>query len=382
MQHSTDIVYASLGAGALGLAVFYAASKCRTLRRQLVRLGICSFSPIHDALDQPMRKVAKGLSSISIISVDDLSTQQVKCIMELASFFRKRVSQKISCQLLQDKTLVTFFHEPSTRTRCSFEGAMLKLGGKVISISDPSTSSASKGETIEDSARVLSSYADVMVMRHSESGVMERVKRHIDIPLINAGDGSGEHPSQALLDLYTISNYFPIFDRETSDSHLCICFVGDLRNGRTAHSLAKLLSRFNVVMRYVAPAQLQMPTEIQREVEKNFAKYNISDLPVPRQTSFSSLDDGCEGCDVIYVTRLQKERMDPNEYKRLKNSYRLSKALLAKLPQHVKIMHPLPRLDELPTDIDTDERAIYFEQAQNGLYVRMAILYLLLNSMK
>lgn len=381
MHQSNSVLFGSLGAGALGMALFYYASKSPMVRRQLVKLGICSMNPVADALEQPLRRMAKGMDSISILSVDDLSNQQIRCMMELAAFFRQRVTQKLSCQLLQDRTLVTLFHEPSTRTRCSFEAAMLKLGGKVVSVSDPSTSSSSKGESIEDSAKILSSYGDVMVMRHSESGIMQRVREYISVPLINAGDGSGEHPSQALLDLYTISNYFPIMDRGKDHRSFVICFVGDLRNGRTAHSLAKLLSRFNVVMRYVAPPQLQMPTEIQREVEQNFAKYGIPDLAFPRQTSFSSIQDGSETCDVIYVTRLQKERMDAEDYEALKDSYRVDKSLLATLPRHVKVMHPLPRLDELPTEVDDDERAIYFEQARNGLYVRMAMLYLMLNSL-
>ncbi|KAK1443113.1 hypothetical protein BgAZ_306310 [Babesia gibsoni] len=382
MSHTSAILLSSLGVGALGVALFYAAKKNPSLRRHLVRLGIYSMNPVSDALDHQLKRVARGMDSISVLSVDDLTTQQIMCMMELAAFFKKRLSQKMSCQILQDKTLVTLFHEPSTRTRCSFEGAMLRLGGKVISVSDPGTSSAAKGESIEDSARVLSAYGDVMVLRHSERGVMQRVKKHIDIPLINAGDGAGEHPTQALLDLYTISTYFPILQKDRDGPSFVICFVGDLKHGRTAHSLAKLLSRFDVVMRYVAPSQLQMPTEIQREVEQNFAKYSISDLPIPRQTSFSQLEDGCEGCDVIYVTRLQKERMDEKEYQAVHNSYKVTKALLATLPRHVRIMHPLPRLDEIPTEVDSDERAIYFEQAQNGLYVRMAMLYLILNNLK
>ncbi|GIX63956.1 aspartate carbamoyltransferase [Babesia caballi] len=394
MRRSNNVFMPLVGAGALGLAVVYAVSRFPSLRRNLVKWGIYAADPLSDSLQPHMRKVARGMECMSIVSVDDLSTKQIECLMTLAKFFGERVSQKQSCDLLHESIMVTLFHEPSTRTRCSFEAAMLKLGGKVISISDAATSSASKGETVEDSVRVLSSYADVLVMRHPESGVMQRVKGHLNVPLINAGDGCGEHPSQALLDLYTISTHFPMLDRNTDQGAFTICFVGDLKNGRTAHSLAKLLSRFNVVMRYVAPPQLQMPTEIQREVEKNFAKYvsspvemdtsvqNIPDLLFPRQTSFSNLEDGCEGADVIYVTRLQKERMDAKEYDLVKDSYHIQKSLLAKLPRHVKIMHPLPRVDEIPTEIDGDERAIYFQQAQNGLYVRMAMLYLILNPVK
>ncbi|ORM42279.1 Aspartate carbamoyltransferase [Babesia sp. Xinjiang] len=367
-----------LGAGALGVAIVYAASRSPRIRRFLVKCGIYNSHPLADTLEPHMRRVARAMEHINILSVDDLSNQQITCLMELAKFFKEKISQKQNCQLLTNNIMVTLFHEPSTRTRCSFEAAMMRLGGKVISISDPSTSSASKGETEEDSVKVLSSYADVVVMRHSQKGVMQRVKEHVKVPLINAGDGCGEHPSQALLDLYTISTYFPVLDKETEQSPFTICFVGDLKNGRTAHSLAKLLSRFNVIMRYVAPTQLQMPTEIQREVEINFAKYNIPDLPFPRQTSFSKLEDACEGTDVIYVTRLQKERMDEKGVKEVAGSYGIEKTLLSKLMKHVKIMHPLPRIDELPQEIDNDERAIYFEQAENGLYVRMAMLYLIL----
>ncbi|GBE61198.1 aspartate carbamoyltransferase [Babesia ovata] len=382
MAQTNRSVMAIVGVGALGATLAYATTKFPFLRRQLVRLGLCEADPLADALEPNMRRVAKGMQCINIISVDDLSNQQLSCLMELAAFFKEKVSQKLSCELLQNKIMVTLFHEASTRTRCSFEAAMLRLGGKVVSVTDPATSSAAKGETIEDSVRVLSSYADVLVMRHPEKGSMERVKGHVRVPLVNAGDGSGEHPSQALLDLYTISTYFPILERNTSQTPFTICFVGDLKNGRAAHSLAKLLSRFNVVMRYVAPPQLQMPTQIQREVENNFAKYEIPDLPFPRQTSFSDIEDGCEGTDVIYVTRLQKERMDSNDAEELKGSYSIQKSLIAKLPPHVKIMHPLPRVDELPREIDGDQRAVYFEQANNGLYVRMAMLYLILNASK
>nr|BAN65917.1 aspartate transcarbamoylase, putative [Babesia bovis] len=376
MANSNNLVMSILGAGAVGVAIAYAASKSTKVRRFLVSCGICNSNPMADALEPQMRKVAKAMGSINILSVDDLSNQQIICLMELANLFKEKVSQKEDCQVLPNNIMVTLFMEPSTRTRCSFEAAMLRLGGKVISISDASTSSAAKGETEEDSVKVLSSYADVVVMRHSEKGIMERIKEHVKVPLINAGDGQGEHPSQALLDLYTILTYFPIMETN-NERAFTICFVGDLKNGRTAHSLAKLLSRYNVVMRYVAPTQLQMPTEIQREVENNFAKYNIPDLPLSRQTSFSQLEDACEGADVIYVTRLQKERMDSQGAKELLGSYGIQKTLLPKLMKHVKIMHPLPRIDELPPEIDNDERAIYFEQAQNGLYVRMAMLYLI-----
>ncbi|CDR95643.1 aspartate transcarbamoylase, putative [Babesia bigemina] len=368
------------GVGVFGAAVLYASTQYPSFRRQLVRLGICDADPLADTLEPLLRWVAMGMRRIDIVSVDDLSNRQLTCIMELAGYFKEKVSQKQSCELLQNKIMVTLFHEASTRTRCSFEAAMLRLGGKVVSVTDPTTSSAAKGETIEDSVRVLSSYADVLVLRHPEKGCMERVRSHVKVPLINAGDGSGEHPSQALLDLYTISTFFPILQRNKSHTPFTICFVGDLKNGRAAHSLAKLLSRFNVVMRYVAPPQLQMPTQIQREVENNFAKYEIPDLPFPRQTSFSDIEDGCEGTDVIYVTRLQKERMNSEDAMKLRGSYSVQKSLIAKLPPHVKIMHPLPRVDELPRDIDADGRAVYFEQAENGLYVRMAMLYLILNA--
>lgn len=319
-----------------------------------------------------MRKVASTLSRRSFVCIDDLSSSQIHCIMDLASFFKKQVSQKLPCKFLDGKIMTTLFYEASTRTRCSFEAAMLNLGGRVISVSG-STSSAVKGETLEDSVRVLSSYCDVLVLRHPETNVMQKAKAHSLVPLVNAGDGSGEHPTQALLDLYTLCVYFPIFEKEFT-----ICFVGDLKYSRTIHSLVKLLSRFNVVIKYIAPKSLQMPTEIQREVEQNFAKYNIPDLAYPRQTSFSELSDGLENCDAIYVTRIQKERMSPEEYDLVKSSYIIDKSTMEKLAPHVKILHPLPRVDEISPEVDNDERCIYFEQAQNGVYVRMALLYLLL----
>lgn len=261
--------WVALGAGLVTVTALYALSYVPWVRTALTELGLYGCNPLLHCFDSVKRKVASTLRNKGLLFVDDLTNSQLSCIFEVADFFRKKVTQGLNVELLFGKVMTTLFCEPSTRTRCSFETAMLKLGGKVVSVSD-STSSFTKGETIDDSVRVLSSYSDVLVLRHPETNVIQRVKHHCLVPLINAGDGSGEHPTQALLDLYTINSYFPLF---SSEKELTVCLVGDLKYARTTHSLVRLLSRFNVVLRYVSTTSLQMPTQIQREVEQNFAKY-------------------------------------------------------------------------------------------------------------
>ncbi|BAM38952.1 aspartate transcarbamoylase [Theileria orientalis strain Shintoku] len=368
--------WVALGAGTATVTALYALSCVPWVRKRLNEFGLCGEDPLYDYLDSLSRKVALTLHNKSLIGVDDLSVPQIQCIFEMAEFFRIQMKRNRRFKFLADKVMTTLFYEPSTRTRCSFESAMLKLGGKVVSVSDV-TSSSVKGETLEDSVRVLSSYCDLVVVRHPENNSLQRVRHHSLVPLINAGDGSGEHPTQALLDVYTLSMYFPLFG--SPDKEFTVCLMGDLKYARTTHSLVRLLSRFNVVLKYVAVPSLQMPTQIQREVEQNFAKYNIPDLAYPRQTSFNKLLDALENVDAIYVTRVQRERMTDAEYKTAKDAYKLDKSVMSKLAKHVKILHPLPRVDEISTEIDSDERCVFFQQAKNGLYIRMALLYLILN---
>uniref|UniRef100_A0A3B0MM95 aspartate carbamoyltransferase n=1 Tax=Theileria annulata TaxID=5874 RepID=A0A3B0MM95_THEAN len=375
MKHFLKHSWVALGAGVVTVTALYALSFVPWVRVNLTELGLYCCDPLLHCLDAAKRKVASSLRNKGLLFVDDLSNAQLSCIFEVADFFRKKLNQRLNLELLAGKVMTTLFCEPSTRTRCSFETAMLKLGGKVVSVTD-SGSSFTKGESIDDSVRVLSSYSDVLVLRHPETNVIQRVKHQCMVPLINAGDGSGEHPTQALLDLYTINRYFPVF---SSEKEITVCLVGDLKYARTTHSLVRLLSRFNVVLRYVSTPSLQMPTQIQREVEQNFAKYNIPDLAFPRQTSFKKLSDALDNVDVIYVTRIQKERMTPSELPSPKESFKVDKNVMSLLPKHAKVLHPLPRVEEVSLDVDSDERCVFFEQAENGLYVRMALLYLILN---
>ncbi|KAK2197430.1 bifunctional Aspartate-ornithine carbamoyltransferase/Aspartate carbamoyltransferase/Aspartate-ornithine carbamoyltransferase superfamily/Aspartate-ornithine carbamoyltransferase [Babesia duncani] len=372
----------TVGSGAATAAALYGLSHIPSVHRLMVEFGLGHFDPLFDCLSYSLRKVAGTMRGMSVLTVDDINQTQLKCLMELARQYKSACSsERHIFESLKGKVMVTVFYEMSTRTRCSFEAAMMRLGGNAITVTE-SSSSAGKGETLDDSIKVLSSYANVIVLRHSEKGIMNKVKQSSSVPLINAGDSTGDHPTQALLDLFTLSSYFPILEEPQSKiREFIICFVGDLKNGRTAHSLAKLMSRFNVAMRYVAPTPLQMPPEIQREVEQNFAKYNIPDLAYSRQMSFSSLNDAIENCDAIYMTRLQRERMTATSpsAKISPSSIVLDADIMKRLGSHVKILHPLPRVDEIPTELDSDPRCIYFQQAKNGLYLRMALLHLLLH---
>jgi aspartate carbamoyltransferase catalytic subunit len=255
--------------------------------------------------------------------------------------------------------LATLFYEPSTRTRLSFEAAMMRLGGKVISTENArAMSSAVKGESLADTIRIVSGYADVIALRHHEEGAAALAAAVASVPVLNAGDGPGEHPSQALLDAYLI------YRRRGSLDGLTLTFVGDLAYGRTVHSLALLLTHFHdVTVRVVAPESLGLPTALAAEL----ARRGVTVMP------FSRLEDACRHADVLYVTRIQTERLpadlDPDAAR-----YTVDPGVLAALPAHAIIMHPLPRVAELPPTVDADPRAAYFEQARGGLFVRMALL--------
>jgi len=265
--------------------------------------------------------------------------------------------------LLKGKILSTLFYEASTRTRISFEAAMIKLGGSVIS--NPGMvqfSSVSKGETLKDTAKVIGSYCDIMAIRHPEKGSVEEFSKGSDIPTINAGDGIAEHPTQALLDMYTIEKSLGRIN------NFKIAFVGDLKYGRTVHSLVRLLRRFdNIEFVFVSPEQLKIPHKIAKKTN--------------HRNTFC-MNDGIQDVDIIYMTRIQKERFkNKKEYKKFVGVYHLNKTILDTLGD-VKVMHPLPRVDELSTDLDNDPRSIYFDQVKNGLYVRMVIISLLLGHKK
>jgi len=317
---------------------------------------------------------AKRLYNKSLISVDSLSTANLDVIMRVAEKCKELVLGKGKCFILKDRIMAALFFEPSTRTRCSFEAAMQRLGGTVILQDNMTTSSVSKGETLEDTVRMFSSYCDVIVMRHNLKGTAARAVQASSVPILNAGDGTGEHPTQALLDFFTIRSFFPNIQRDASGEALRVAFVGDLKHGRTVHSLSRLLSRYNVAFKHVSPEQLRLTDDFMRELDETFQKHNRD--PKARQGCYDSLQEVLPMSDVLYMTRVQKERFaTPQEYARVKDSYILTASLLdAYSPAHQKILHPLPRVNEIHTDVDRNIRSAYFEQAQNGLFVRMALL--------
>jgi len=266
--------------------------------------------------------------------------------------------------ILKGKILANVFYEPSTRTASSFMSAMMRLGGQVIPISE-STSSVVKGESLPDTIRTLERYADVIVLRHPDSGSAQLAASYAVKPIINGGDGVGEHPSQALLDVFTIR------EELGSVNGLTVTLVGDLKYGRTTHSLVKLLSLYRVKLNYVSTETLRMPQEIVEELKKKGIV----------QKEYTRLEDALPETDVLYVTRIQKERFaDPAEYIKVKSSYIVTPEILTSAKEKMIVMHPLPRVDEISPLVDSDPRAAYFRQMENGMYVRMALFALLLGN--
>jgi len=280
-----------------------------------------------------------------------------------------RGMEKLSTQVksLANKIMISLFYEPSTRTRLSFEAAMMRLGGNVASTENAQNfSSAAKGETLEDTIRVLSGYGDVIVLRHFETGAAHRASEVSEIPIINAGDGTGQHPSQSLLDIYTIKKEIGRIDG------LKIAMVGDLSNGRTVRSLAYLLSKYdNVKMYFVSPPNVTMGSDIKEHLQKHGVSFEES----------PDLKDVAGKVDVIYQTRIQRERFTSiEEYEKAHGVYIIDNEIMDVLPEKSIVMHPLPRVDEIKYEVDKDPRAAYFRQAHNGLYIRMALLSILLEN--
>lgn len=294
-----------------------------------------------------------------ILSAKQFNREQIEHLCRTASDLRHVVSVQGCSHLLQGRVLYNMFLEPSTRTMSSFHIAMLRLGGQVFSM-PTENSSFQKGETLEDSIQVVSGYSDVIVMRNPQQGTPHRAAQVSRVPIINAGDGNGEHPTQALLDIYCIYRELGQVDG------LTVTMMGDLKNGRTVHSLSRLLANFKIKqLIYVSPQSLQMPNDLVDELNRRGIK----------QAACNNINDAIAQTDVLYVTRLQKERFaDVNEYESLKGSYNLDANFLKQAKEKMIIMHPLPRLWEIPTSIDADPRAAYFRQAQDGLYLRMALL--------
>jgi aspartate carbamoyltransferase len=298
-----------------------------------------------------------------ILTVKQFARSDLEYIFDVAHEMREMVQRVGTFDLLKGKILANLFYEPSTRTSSSFTSAMERLGGSVIPINEVRYSSVSKGESLPDTVRTLECYADVIVLRHPEVGASAMAAQYAQKPIINAGDGVGEHPTQALLDLFTIVEELGEVDG------LTVTMLGDLKYGRTVHSLARLLSLFAVKINYVSPEILRMPPEIIREIEAK----GIT------QVEYDSLDPVLPATDVLYVTRVQKERFeDLSDYEAVKDEFVITPGTLTEAKEHMIVMHPLPRVGEISMEVDLDPRAAYFRQMEYGLYVRMALLAMVL----
>lgn len=298
-----------------------------------------------------------------LIDPTDFSTDEINEILILAQDMEKNPERYSN--LCSGKILAALFYEPSTRTRLSFEAAMLRLGGRIIGFSEPNSTSVSKGESLEDTIKIISCYSDIIAIRHPKEGSAKRASLYSDVPVINAGDGANQHPTQTLTDLSTIQNL------KGRLSNLTVGLCGDLKFGRTVHSLIKALSRYpNNKIILISPDELKIPDYIKEEALKN-TSMEIQEV--------KSLEEVIDNLDILYMTRIQKERFDiEDEYLRLKDSYILTKEKLRNAKDDMLILHPLPRVNEIHPDIDLDKRATYFKQARYGMYVRMALISKLL----
>ncbi|MFO7621658.1 MAG: aspartate carbamoyltransferase [Bacteroidales bacterium] len=291
----------------------------------------------------------------SLVSIDDYTRDEQLKILDLAEGFEKKPVQDI----LKGFVVATLFFEPSTRTRLSFESAASRLGAKVIGFSEAATSSVSKGESLNDTILTVSKYADIIVMRHPREGSARYASEVSPVPVINAGDGANQHPTQTLLDMYSI--------RKTQDTlnNLQIAFVGDLKYGRTVHSLTFALCNFNATFHLVSPLELKLPSYVKQKIKDNKLEYY----------QYTDMNEVIPKADILYMTRIQKERFsDPIEYERVKNAYILRNDMLQDAKNTMRVLHPLPRVNEIETDVDHNAKAYYFDQAQNGVYVRQALL--------
>ncbi len=291
----------------------------------------------------------------NLVSITDFTKEEYLRILELAAGFEKKPRQEI----LKGYVISTLFFEPSTRTRLSFETAINGLGGRVIGFSDSGATSASKGETLHDTIKMVSNYADLIVMRHPLEGSARLASEVSSVPVVNAGDGANQHPSQTLLDMYSI------LKTQGTLENLKIFMVGDLKYGRTVHSLLQAMSEFNSTFYFISPDELKMPSAYKLHLDKmGLEYYEGRDL-----TEFLS------DADIVYMTRVQQERFtDPIEYERVKNAYILRREMLEGTKETMKVLHPLPRVNEIHPDVDESPHAYYFDQARNGVFVRMAIL--------
>ncbi len=296
------------------------------------------------------------MNNNSLVSIDDISRDEILQLIRVARHFEENPNSR----LLDGKVVATLFFEPSTRTRLSFETAVNRLGGRVIGFSDASTSSSAKGETLKDTIKMVSNYVDLIVMRHHLEGAARYATEVTDVPVINAGDGANQHPSQTMLDLYSIEK------TQGTLENLTITLVGDLKYGRTVHSLLMAMRYFNPTFRFVACEELRMPREYKEFCDREGIRYT-------EHTEFSP--EVINTSDIIYMTRVQRERFtDIMEYEKVKNLYTLRNDMLADACQNLRVLHPLPRINEISQDVDDNPKAYYFEQARNGLFARQAII--------
>lgn len=300
-----------------------------------------------------------SLKGKDILHGNQFSKEDIATILQVAAGLEKDLQSKDSLPLLQGKIMAALFFEPSTRTRLSFETAMLRLGGGVISVASAESSSVAKGETVVDTAQTVAQYADVIVMRHPRIGSAKEAADAVSIPVLNGGDGAGQHPTQALQDIYTIQK------EVGSLNDLSISLVGDLKNGRTVHALVELMSLFKARLFLVSPALLRMPEEISSRLKaKGLAIIETEDMAEAASQS-----------DLVYMTRIQKERFaNVSDYEEVKGSYIINAKFLEGLKKKITILHPLPRVDEIHPEVDVYPGAAYFRQVRNGVYVRMALL--------
>ena len=300
------------------------------------------------------------LKSRNLIQPEDFSVREIDEILNLAEDIMKNPSAY--SRVCEGKLMATLFYEPSTRTRLSFEAAMKRLGGEIIGFSEPNSSSVAKGESLADTMRVVSGYVDIIVMRHPVAGAAAEAIKYTSVPFINAGDGGNQHPTQTLTDLLTIKSI-----KGTLNNHT-IGLCGDLKHGRTVHSLVKAMTRYeDNRFVFISPEELEMPVYIKDKI-KSYSYYETTQL-----------EQSLRNLDLLYMTRIQRERFtDAEEYERLKDTYILDKEKMEHAKEDMLVLHPLPRVNEISTDVDDDERAVYFKQATYGMYVRMALIIKLL----
>jgi aspartate carbamoyltransferase catalytic subunit len=300
-----------------------------------------------------------------VVSINDFTSEEINYILDVAEGMVPAAKGEEVLDLIPGKILAMMFYEPSTRTMLSFETAMKRIGGKVIGFSDVRATSTAKGETLADTIKMVEVYADVIVLRHDREGAARMAAEFSGIPVLNAGDGAGQHPTQTLLDLYTIRSELGYIRKKS------IALVGDLKYGRTVHSLTYALAKFGANLHFVAPESLQMPPEVVSHLEKRNTSFEVHE----------DLSDVIDEVDVLYVTRIQKERFpDIEEYNKVAGAFRIDTDSLTGAKKSMIIMHPLPRVDEISPDVDGTKHARYFQQAFNGVPVRMALLSLVLGA--